>query len=464
MTFTLIATQTGTVPAAGGTITPPAGVTSSHLGVIVYANANTFTTAETVAISGWTSRAANPAAGQNMNWTVLTNLGGSAAGTALTVATSGTTTAGAYWAAWYDTGGLDIQAVSTPSGRGGTSQSTVAITGLTTSTASQNVIIISSERTTATGTVISSWSPSAPTQDLFLEDTTGTAVSTFIGHFVQATAGATGTYTSTYNSGSGNGVGMMLLPDTVPSNFSGSASLSGAGTVAPSGSNPKPTGSPSSMTGSGPLSTSAATPKAVGSAGTSGAGGLATSAAKPALVASAALSGSGSLAGVTINSVTLGGDGGLTVVGVGTASPGAFFTGDGGLTADGFQVSYTFTGPVIYDYRPFQIYPPTRLVAAIPYGQTVWRDATTGVWSQQYAPSLDQLATADLVYAGGRVYPLTYDDVVVLVNAGYAAYVNPPPVGITPTAPPPSPGGTPTPPPTPSNTVDTAVVGTATAS
>lgn len=92
--------------------------------------------------------------------------------------------------------------------------------------------------------------------------------------------------------------------------------------------------------------------------------------------------------------------------------------------------SYTFVGPVTYDYRPFQMYPPSRLVAAIPYGHTVWRDSS-GTWHDQYDPDPTLLAGATVVYPGGREN--TVDDVAAedLQVAGYGAGLTPPyPVGI----------------------------------
>jgi hypothetical protein len=83
---------------------------------------------------------------------------------------------------------------------------------------------------------------------------------------------------------------------------------------------------------------------------------------------------------------------------------------------------YVFTGPVTYEYRPMQLYPPSRLVSQIPFGHTVWRD-TAGTWHDQYAPGLDQLAGATDVYGGGRVYTLTDAQRAALIAGGYGAYI-----------------------------------------
>jgi hypothetical protein len=83
---------------------------------------------------------------------------------------------------------------------------------------------------------------------------------------------------------------------------------------------------------------------------------------------------------------------------------------------------YVFTGPVTYEYRPMQLYPPSRLVASVPFGHTVWRDAT-GTWHDQYAPDQTLLVGATDVYPGGREHVLTDAQHADLVAGGYGAYI-----------------------------------------
>jgi hypothetical protein len=194
-------------------VTVPTGVTTAHLGVLLVADANNYADGSTISISGWTARASSPAAGNNSNVFIFTRNGGVQAGDTLPVVSGGVANAFTLYGVWYNTGGYDVAVIGTPGGRGGTSEATIPIPGITTTVANQDVLVVASERTTATGTVISSWSPITPTTDYFLEDpsaTANTSTSAFFGHFTQATAGATGTITPTYNSGSGNGVGMLM--------------------------------------------------------------------------------------------------------------------------------------------------------------------------------------------------------------------------------------------------------------
>ena len=92
-------------------ITVPAGVTTSHLGILTVEAANQGIAAMTVP-SGWTLRGANPGTGgSTATLYTFTRLGGVKAGDTITVTlpsnTGATTTA-----AWYDTAGRDISHVS----------------------------------------------------------------------------------------------------------------------------------------------------------------------------------------------------------------------------------------------------------------------------------------------------------------------------------------------------------------
>lgn len=198
------------------TLTVPTGVTKNHLCVLMAANADTYNTAgETLSLPNyWIARASEPAAGNNSQVYIWTNFGGYKAGDTITVNTSNMSI-WSFYAVWYDTGGRNINAVSpltSNGGRSGTSASTVVIPALTTTIASTDILVVSTERTTATGTVVSSITGTSATvtQDFFKEDTGTTGTSGLFGHFTQAAAGSTGSCTITYNSASGNGFGMML--------------------------------------------------------------------------------------------------------------------------------------------------------------------------------------------------------------------------------------------------------------
>lgn len=400
MALTPIATQSGLLTNGAATnITVATGVTSSHFGVLVCTTGqNTTTSATTFTASGWTSQAANPSVAGNMNFTVFTKLGGSTAGGTITVTPSGFAATGSYALAWYDTGGFDVAAVSTPSGRNGTSAATTTITGLTTIAPNMPVIVVAGERTTATGTVISSWAPSAPTQDIFYEDTSGTAVSGFIGHFTQATAGATGSYTATYNSASGNGVGVMLAISTGV--FAGSVSLGGTGTFTETAS--------ASISGSDALSASGTlgvTPKALFSdtvlLGGDASGGLDIT---PGSV-------------VQIDRVTFGGSGGVLLVASGSPAGQASFnaSGEGTLTASGGPPArrYNFQTPVMQRYMPFL----PALPVLMNYSPALL--FIQGQWVQTEYPSAEQIAAATYYFPGGYELSLDHDTARALVVAGF---------------------------------------------
>jgi hypothetical protein len=253
----LIGTTSGASGASAVTLTVPAGVTTSHLGVMITGSADPALC--TVTASGWTSRIASPTGQTNEDVHVLTRLGGLSAGNTFTVSFSGGSVNQHVAVAWFDTSGLDVAVVGTPGTRGGTSSANTVIPAVTTTVANQAVIVLATERTTATGTTISSWTGGTPTQDLFVEDSTSTATSHFIGHFTQATAGSTGSRTVTYSGGSGNGTGVMLALSG-SADGSGTVNLTGSGTLGVAGQ-ADGTGSVA-LTGSGALST----------AGSSGAG------------------------------------------------------------------------------------------------------------------------------------------------------------------------------------------------
>jgi hypothetical protein len=209
MAITKIAQLTGRTGLEGTTFTVPAGVTSSHFCLAMTATADSYTVAPATALPGFTVRVANPSQANNSGISVLTRLGGMTAGDTLTF-TPPDSSGFAYYLVWFDTGGRDVALTGAVGGRSGTSSSTVTIPSITTTSGGQDVLVVATERTTADGTTITGWSPSAPIQDLFLEEATQTDTSCFIGHFTQATAGATPAMTATYSGGSGNGAGVAL--------------------------------------------------------------------------------------------------------------------------------------------------------------------------------------------------------------------------------------------------------------
>jgi hypothetical protein len=83
---------------------------------------------------------------------------------------------------------------------------------------------------------------------------------------------------------------------------------------------------------------------------------------------------------------------------------------------------YVFVGPSFLDWRPFEFFSRLRLSYATPLGMTVWRDAT-GTWQQKFAPTLDDLAGATVVYGGGRQWPLNDQQAADLTAGGYGAYI-----------------------------------------
>lgn len=74
--------------------------------------------------------------------------------------------------------------------------------------------------------------------------------------------------------------------------------------------------------------------------------------------------------------------------------------------------------------------PPTDTVAfrmeghlygTVERGLTLWRSA--GVWHTSWTPSATDLASADLVFEGGRIHEIGTDAVTALTAAGYGARI-----------------------------------------
>jgi hypothetical protein len=177
------------------------------------ANANNYVDGAVLALpAGWTKQADHPSQANNACVYIWTGLGKATAGQTITVSNTGTTSNFTVYAVWLNTGGKDIAIVGTGGGRSGTSSANTVIPGITTTAARQSVIMVATERTTATGTAVNSVSGVNPTpvQDYYFENTTSTANSFLVEHFTQNAAGATGNATVTYSGGSGNGFGMMF--------------------------------------------------------------------------------------------------------------------------------------------------------------------------------------------------------------------------------------------------------------
>lgn len=305
MAITLIGSAAATNNGVSSTtITVPTGVTTSHLGILFLTTDNAGTVTYTVTGS-WTNRVQNPTGQNNEEVSIYTKLGGFTAGDTFTITPSLSRNI-QITAVWVNTGGQDISIVGSVGTRNGTSVATITIPAVTTTVANSEILVLATERTTATGTTISSWSPSAPTQLYFLENNTPSTTH-YVGTFTQATAGSTGTRTPTFNSASGNGTGVMFVVPPSASTVTGSGTASAAFNA---------TGTTSTQTKQGAGSASAAfSASGAGSQVASGAGSASAS-------TSASGSGSVSLAGGGAGSASTGatGQGIVTVVGDGSGS------------------------------------------------------------------------------------------------------------------------------------------------
>lgn len=211
-TVSLIGTATADVAdnVTTFTITVPTGVTTAHLGVLVFSTADAG--AHTITVPSWTARVQNPTGEGNTEVTILTRLGGHAAGGTITCTVVGGASAARFTAAWYDTQSRDVQTVGTPFTRNATASTALTFPGVSVS-GSRNVLLAGAERTAGTGLTVSSWSPSTPTVDLYARsaDTALRATGHLLAHFTQATAGTTPSYTATISASSSNAVGVQLV-------------------------------------------------------------------------------------------------------------------------------------------------------------------------------------------------------------------------------------------------------------
>lgn len=226
--------------------------------------------------------------------------------------------------------------------------------------------------------------------------------------FQTATTTAIGASSATQvSSGSAALSGSGTLGVTGRPNWAGSAALSGSGGLAASGT-PTPA-AVVGLTGSGTLTASGSAPIVAGSAGLSGSGTLTATGAALALTGSAALSGAG----------TLTASGSTVVATVGSGS--ADFSGIGQLTAtgNGRQLFWTLHTPTTEVYYRLA---GRGLVGSYTQALSIYR--TGGQWFTKLSPSAEDLAGADRYYQGGYRYELTDAEAAELASAGLGHYLD----------------------------------------
>lgn len=200
-------------------LTLPAGAVQGGTCLIVGANGSS--TAITATISGATQLMA--AAANNMYLFVYAKQLTSTDITNGFLAVTGSISVIDYWALAYDATvtGFD-SATSFPltssayGTRGGVSQTTVTAPAVTPNSSSDYCLLISAERTTATGTTVSSIGQGG--QDYYYEDTATSNVSVLAGSFTGPASGvSTGTDTVTYSGASGNAIAFLIPMTAAPS-------------------------------------------------------------------------------------------------------------------------------------------------------------------------------------------------------------------------------------------------------
>lgn len=197
----------GTAVTVSATQTVPAGVVPADWVQLTVSWVGTAgETAPTITPSGtgWVTVMASRTE-NNSGWAILAKTG-LTAGDTFTYAVSGAarflTSTHDYY---QDCGGFGTP--GTVTGRAGVSIATCTAASCTTTQPSQLVNVVSMERTTATGTVVSSVSPATTQRDF----TEGGSCSVYVGDFAgPTTAGATSARTVTYNSASGNGAAVQI--------------------------------------------------------------------------------------------------------------------------------------------------------------------------------------------------------------------------------------------------------------
>lgn len=204
MTYIAGTATSGTTPAP--TLTVPVGVTAGFQGLIVFSTSSSTDWDPVPAKAGATFVLLDDRAAGNLRVTVWAVTGVVAGDTITTSATIN----GAcnIWHAYQDVYTYDTVSVA-PAIR--SVSSAVSVSGTLTPAVGVPVVLVAVERTTATGTSVSSAVSSGGetiTQRLFSEET-ATSSSTYIGDFT-ASAAATRTATITYSGGSGNGYAALI--------------------------------------------------------------------------------------------------------------------------------------------------------------------------------------------------------------------------------------------------------------
>lgn len=204
MTYIAGTAAAGTTPAP--TLTVPVGVTPAFQGLIVFSTSSGTDWDPVPAKAGATFVLLDDRAATNLRVTVW-SVTGVTAGDVITVSAT-INSATNIWHAYQDVYTYDVASVA-PAVRSGSSA--VTVSGTLTPAVGVPVALVAVERTTATGTTVSSVVSSGGetvTQRLFSEETS-TSSSTYIGDFT-ASAAASRTVTITYSGGSGNGYAALI--------------------------------------------------------------------------------------------------------------------------------------------------------------------------------------------------------------------------------------------------------------
>lgn len=333
------------------TFTVPSGVGCALIHVAWAASTNG-EAAQTVTVSGGAGTYTNlyPSTTNANEGSALYKVVGPASGDTITITVARNKSAAIHYL-----DDSDVGVVGSLGTRSGSSTATVAPT--TTVTAGQTVYMLASERTTTTGTTVSSVvnaNGDTVTQDYYA-DLGGTPnVSFYLGHFTEPTT-STGTTTITYNNGGTNGFAIHVAALVAAPAYSGSASFSGTGTLTASAAG-SVSGS-AALSGTGTLSASG-----VGGYLTSAvAGGVGTTTAKvrvdgtpgATVTVTAATNTALTTGAVTSSSITLDSDGlGIATL-TGLAAGTDYYFGttiNGTLTADRGQFRTAATGAYSYSF------------------------------------------------------------------------------------------------------------------
>jgi hypothetical protein len=212
--------QAANVGATDVSITVPAGVTTSHFGVLCVATVQAAMPAMTVP-TGWTARDNPGTGGSSGTLYIFTRLGGVSAGQTITVtlpSSQGATTT----AAWYDTQGRDVAQASTKWDSASADVSTVTWNAPG-QAAATDVILAAATR----NPVANSWStPTGTTKDFYGVDSSWTC-GAYFGHVNGVTSAS---YSSTLTGGTTHNVNTMAFALTPPSSGGSAPVLAATGT------------------------------------------------------------------------------------------------------------------------------------------------------------------------------------------------------------------------------------------